>query len=447
MMLLMRRNSIFALPHSLFAVVLLGANVASAQPVQVDAQLLQQIQQLRDTIRQQQEQLRKQAETLDSLQKQINGLKQASGEVQGQAAQALTTAQQAVVASQKNTPPPFFALGKEHVKLSLSGQVNRALNFTNDGKSTEAYFVDHATSGSRISLLATARMSDDLTLGSRIELAITPDNSSQVSQSSQSPGDSFNQRWAEVSLKSNKWGKLSLGKGDTASNTTAEVDLSGTLAVQNSSVADLFYGMLFREQAGGKALTGIKVSNAFSNQDGLHRESRLRYDTPRFYGFRVATSAVSNRRSDAGVFWDGQGYGFKAAGAAAIADPHLDKAGGRYDGSFSILHSDSGLNFTLSAGLQERDNQPDDSNLYGKLGWLANLNRFGNTAFVVDYTRSENLPAAHDVAHSVGAGVVQLFDKYDTELYLQYRRYSLDRYSGAKVEDITAGSMGARVRF
>lgn len=440
-MLDMRKNIMLTMAPLVFA-VLLGANMAGAQPVQVDAQLLQQLQ---DTIHQQQEQLRKQAETLDALQKQIDGLKQASGEVRDQAARALTAAQQAAVASK--TLPPLITLGKEHLKLSISGQVNRALSFVNDGKRTEAYFVDHSTSGSRVNFVATARMSDDVSLGSRIELAITPDNSSQVSQSNQAPGDSFNQRWAEVSLKSHKWGKLSLGKGDTATNTTAEVDLSGTLAIQNSSVADLYYGMLFRERTGDKALTGIRVSNAFSNQDGLHRESRLRYDMPRFYGFRLATSAVSNRRSDAAVFWEGQGYGFKAAGAAAVSNPNLDKAGNRYDSSFSILHGKTGLNFTLSAGLLERDNQPDDNNLYGKLGWLANLNSYGNTAFVVDYTRSENLPAAHDVGHSVGAGVVQLFDKYDTELYLLYRRYSLDRSSGARVEDITAGSIGARVRF
>ena len=443
-LLSMRKNSTFTLPRLPFAIVLLGANLAGAQPVQVDAQLLQQLQ---DTIQQQQAQLRKQAETLDALQKQVNELKQATGDAQGQAAQALTTAQQAVVASQKAAPPALIASGKEHIKVRLSGQVNRALSFINDGKSTQAYFVDHSTSGSRINLVATAKMSDDVSLGSRIELAITPDNSAQVSQSNQAPADSFNQRWAEVSLKSNKWGKLSLGKGDTATNTTAEVDLSGTLPIQNSSVADLYYGMLFRERAGDKALTSIKVSNAFSNQDGLHRESRFRYDTPRFYGFSLATSAVSNRRSDAAVFWEGQGYGFKAAGAAAIANPNIDRAGNRYDGSFSVLHGESGLNLTLSAGLLERDNQPDDRNLYGKLGWLASLNSFGNTAFVVDYTRSENLPAAHDVGHSVGAGIVQLFDKYDTELYLLYRRYSLDRSSGARVENITAGSVGARVRF
>ena len=55
----------------------------------------------------------------------------------------------------------------------------------------------------------------------------------------------------------------------------------------------------------------------------------------------------------------GQGYGFKAAGAVAFADPNVDDTDLQYDGSFSLLHEDTGLNLTLSAGLMERDDQGD----------------------------------------------------------------------------------------
>ncbi len=428
----------------LTSLTFLSVGQTFAQTIPVDASALQQLQ---DSVLQQQAQLRKQAETLDALQQQVNELKQANSDVRNQAAQAAANAQLAVAASNKVVPPTTVTSGSEQLKLNISGQINRALNLAADGKNTESYFVDHATSGSRLNFDASAKVSDDLTLDSRIEVAIAPDNSSQVSQGNQAPGDSFNQRWAEVSLNSNQYGKLSLGKGDTASNTTAEADLSGTLAVQNSSVADIVYGMVFRDRTSSHVLTGIKVSDAFFNLDGLSRESRIRYDTPRFYGFSLAASSVSNQRADAAVFWDGEGYGFKAAARAAIANPNINQAGKRYDGSVSILHTNTGLNLTLSKGLQERDNHINDSNLYGKLGWLASLNNFGSTAFVVDYTRAENTPAAHDVGHAFGMGVDQLFVKYNTELYLQYRRFSLDRNSGPAVEDIKVGTFGARVRF
>ena len=123
----------------------------------------------------------------------------------------------------------------------------------------------------------------------------------------------------------------------------------------------------------------------------------------------------------------GQGYGFKAIGAAAFAYPNKDDTDFQYDGSFSLLHEDTGLNLTLSAGLLERDNQDDAGNLYGKLGWLTRFFSVGQTAFGVDYTRSLNLPTEDDDGYSVGAAAVQQFDEYGTEIYLLYRLHSLDR--------------------
>ncbi len=420
--------------------------VGSVQSVEVDARLLQQLQ---DTVAQQQEQLRHQAEILTTLQNQINALK--PQDKQNGIVQTAPEAERKLTA--------IVTSGGEALKLNISGQINRAINHVSDGKNTDYYFVDHSTSGSRVLFDASASINDDLLLDSRIELAIAPDNSAAVSQSTQAPADSFNQRWAELSLTSKQYGKLSLGKGDAASNTTAEADLSSTLSVQNSSISDIVYGMFFREHAGNHNLSTIKVSTAFNNLDGLNRESRLRFDTPRFHGVQLSTSMMSNRRSDLALFWDGQGYGFNAAARAAISNPNINNnnlttlgananpGSKRYDGSFSVLHVASGLNFTASSGVQKRDTHIDDRNLYGKLGWLVRLNNFGNTAFIADYTRAKNTPAAYDVGHATGIGLDQFFDKYNTEVYLQYRRFSLDRYTGPTVDDISAATFGARIRF
>lgn len=422
------------------ALILSLPAVINAQPIAVDPKLLQQLQ---ETIQQQQEQLRKQdqqlqaqSEMLKSLQKQINDMKQPPA------------LQPTVAAAVPQTAPPAaITSDNDKIKLTLSGQVNRAVNITNDGYSTNIYPVDNDVSNSRVRLVGTAKMSDDLTLGARIEVAVAPDESSVVSQSNQAPGDFFSERWVEMSLTSRKYGKLSLGKGDTASNNTAEVDLSKTDVVQYSSIADISAGMLFRESNSAGVLTTLKVSDAFTDLDGLSRQSRLRYDTPRFFGFSLAGSIVSGQRSDLALFWGTEGYGFKAAAAAAVANPRLDNTGLQYDGSFSALHTKSGLNLTFSSGMQERDIGNNATNLYAKLGWLADFTKIGTTAFGVDYTLSQNLPFSEDRGYSMGAAVVQSLDRYATELYLQYRIYSLDRKSGPAVENINAGTFGARVKF
>ena len=389
--------------------------------------------------------IKEQQQQLESLQQQVNELQKTATQAQTEAKEAKSVAEEAKTTVQAPLEKVVTS-GHERVKLAISGQVHRAVNVSEDGKNTKAYFVDSDASNTRVRFVGTAKASDDLTAGTRIEVAIAPNESSEVSQENEESGDFFDQRWAEVSLDSKRFGKLSLGKGDTASNNSAEVDLSKTDIVQYSSIADVAGGLLFR-QTNGDTLTGVSVSDAFSNLDGLSRRSRVRYDTPTFYGFHLATSLVSDQRYDASLWWGGQGYGFKAAGAAAFAYPNQDDTDFQYDGSFSLLHEDTGLNLTLSAGLRERDNQGDQENFYAKVGWLTTFFSLGETGFGVDYTRSLNLPTGRDEGYSVGAAAVQHFEDYGTEIYLQYRHHSLERDVAPSVQDINVGTIGARVKF
>ena len=389
--------------------------------------------------------IKEQQQQLESLQQQVNELQKTATQAQTEAKEAKSVAEEAKTTVQAPLEKVVTS-GHERVKLAISGQVHRAVNVSEDGKNTKAYFVDSDASNTRVRFVGTAKASDDLTAGTRIEVAIAPNESSEVSQDNEESGDFFDQRWAEVSLHSKRFGKLSLGKGDTASNNSAEVDLSKTDVVQYSSIADMAGGLLFR-QTNGDTLTDVSVSDAFKNLDGLSRRSRVRYDTPTFYGFHLATSLVSDQRYDASLWWGGQGYGLKAAGAAAFAYPNQDDTDFQYDGSFSLLHEDTGLNLTLSAGLRERDNQGDQENFYAKVGWLTRFFSLGETGFGVDYTRSLNLPTGRDEGYSVGAAAVQHFEDYGTEIYLQYRHHSLERDVAPSVQDINVGTIGARVKF
>jgi hypothetical protein len=379
------------------------------------------------------------------MQRQLNQLKQTAADAQNQAKEAKSTAEE-VKTTVLAPVEKGVTSGQERVKLAISGQVNRAVNIADDGKDTKAYFVDNDASNTRVRFIGTAKATDDLTIGSRIELSIAPNESSQVNQNNEESGDFFDQRWAEVSLDSKRFGKVSLGKGDTASNNAAEVDLSKTDVVAYASIADIASGLRFR-QSSDDNLTGVKVSNAFSDLDGLSRKSRVRYDTPTFYGFSLAGSLVSDQRYDASLWWGGQGLGFKAVAAAAISNPNENNTDYIYDGSFSLLHEATGLNLTMSGGLKERDDQGDNKNFYAKAGWLTRFFSAGETAFAVDYTRSVNFPTGRDDGYSVGGAVVQQFEDYGTELYLQYRLYSLDRDVEPSVHDINVGTLGARVKF
>jgi predicted porin len=314
-----------------------------------------------------------------------------------------------------------------------------------DGAGTTVYHVDNNVSNSRFRLVGTATINHDLTLGTRLEMAFTADESSKVSQKDQAPGTYLNARWADISLASKKFGKLSLGKGNTASYLTAASDLSKTDIVLYSSVADIAGGLLIRKKTG--QLTGTALADVFTDYDGLNVKSRLRYDSPVWYGFHLAGSIVSNQRSDFGLYWGGEGGGFQGAAGFGLANPKLADSGLQYDGSFSLLHTASGLNLTLSSGMLEKKADRNAFSFYGKLGWLANLTNQGSTAFGIDLSRSENSSAPGDRGISVGAAVVQEFKQLATELYLQYRVYSLKMGDGTPVYDINVGTLGVRVKF
>ena len=332
------------------------------------------------------------------------------------------------------------------VKVTLSGQVNRAINVVNDGKDTDAFFVDNDVSNSRFRLVAEGKFSQTALVGSMIEVAVSPNNSENVSQLDQDTVDFIDLRRVEVYFDHKEYGRIWFGKGSTSSDNTAEVDLSGTDVVQYASVADIVGGILFREKANGE-LSDVAVNDAFSDFDGLGRKDRVRYDTPEFHGFQLSASAISDGRYDGAVLWAGQAHGLSMASAFAASKPSDSDTDFRLDGSTSILHNETGLNLTLSGGMDQVDGGDNRSNLYAKAGWLADKFDFGSTAFGIDVTRSENLAADGDKGYSVGGAVVQRIDPFGTELFAQVRWFTLDPGRGPAFDDIVAGTVGARVQF
>ena len=178
--------------------------VAGAQEETVDPKTVERLERL---IKQQQQQL-------ESLQEQLNQLKQTASDAQTQAEEAKSVAQEAKTTAQAPVEKTVTS-GQERVKLAISGQVNRAVNLIDDGKNTELYFVDNDTSNTRVRFVGTAKATDDLTLGSRLEFAVTSNESGDVSQDNEDTGDFFNTRWADLTLASKRLWKDLAGPGQT----------------------------------------------------------------------------------------------------------------------------------------------------------------------------------------------------------------------------------------
>jgi len=418
--------------------MIVGLLLAGSVPSVAAASIEERLEALEQLLQQEREKNEAQARTIEQLQNQLDAIERPAPGA-------------AVAAGQDAAAPakPVVQSGNEKVKVQLYGQLNRGVLIADDGDSTKTYQVDNDNSSTRIGLLGSVKPDEGWGIGTKFEVEFESNSSSAVNQDEQNGvgGDSFNERWAEIFVQS-PYGKLSLGQGDTASNSTSEVDLSGTTVAGYSDLNAVAGGMFFYDD-NSKDLSGTKPKDVFSNFDGLSRDDRIRYDTPEWNGLSLATSAISGGGGDVALHYSYKNDQFKLAAATAYSNPGgtSDTIDDTVNGSVSLLHS-SGLNLTLAGGVRDlKDSDRDDpSFFYTKLGYRTSICKLGDTAFSIDYGSNDDVKVDGDEAESFGAQLVQYIDKWATEFYLSFRNYDLDR-DNTDYEDVNALLSGLRVKF
>ncbi len=356
--------------------------------------------------------------------------------------------------------------------VKVYGQINRALLMADDGNESKLYNVDNKNSNTRVGIDAKATVEGtSLTVGGKFEVELNSNQTTDINQLSEKTTPTLNERHLDFYIQSD-FGKLSLGQGDTASNTTSEVDLSGTSVVGYSSVEDFAGGIIFFDNAKkslvaaekkpatvdktGKFVaevaekTNPKVKDVFDNLDGLSRDDRVRYDTPKVAGFQVSASYAAMKAWDAALRYGAEFGGMKVEAAVAFADfgDQNKLIKNQVNGSLSML-TPFGLSLTGATGQQKLDDpkrKEDPMFWYAKLGYTAKFLFAGSTTFAVDYSVTNDMKVDKDEAKSIGAFVVQRLDNYGTELYLGYRTYALDSI-GKDYADVGGMMAGARIKF
>lgn len=391
------------------------------------------LEELRQLIMKQQQQLADQARAIETLQKDADTKENAG-----------------------NPDESLLGLvksGNDKVNVTLYGQVNRAIMSVDDGEESEVYHVDNDNSSTRIGLKGSVQATEDLSAGFKFETEFESNSSNSVSQDTESVSPSFKERHMDVYLKSNQFGKLSIGQGDTASNGTSEIDLSGTTVIGFSDQPKLGGAIKFYD-ADTESYSSTDIGDVFANIDGLSRKDRLRYDTPSWKGFSVAVSTVEKNGHDGAIRYNGKIGPAKLAAGVAFAKPGANNGDADYqvNGSASVLF-DNGFNLTFAAGKQDLEelvdpatNQKDPVFCYGKVGYIAEIFDIGSTAFAIDYSRGRHIDQADDTAKTVGVMAVQKLSQLNTEFFASYRQFSLDR-DLTDMEDIDVVMGGARIKF
>ena len=376
------------------------------------------------------------------------------------------------VAVESEGDPGGFTTGNDRLELTISGQVNRGVLLYDDGEDTGVAHVDNDNSSTRLRFVTESEAFSPLTLGAILEVEFQSNPSNLVSQVDEENvgDDTFDERKLEVYAKSDTFGQLLIGQGSTASDGTAEIDLSGTGVAGYSDVDDTGGGLRF---ASGGTLTPVNVRSVYSNLDGLGRDDRLRYDAPTFAGFTPSVTFAADEAIDVALRWSRDPDGGDWSAAAAIAYADTGKGDGDVEdesasdadsivsGSASVRLA-GGANLTVAFG---RGDAPERTLRFGyaKLGYRFERFALGETRLSIDYHASDDVVREDERATSVGVQLVQHVTRFNASIFAAYRFYDLDAAVGAfadedgtyadglgptsEAERIDAAMVGLRVPF
>jgi hypothetical protein len=343
--------------------------------------------------------------------------------------------------------------------LRFYGQINKGVLSYDDGQETESYgLIDNDNSNTRFGLTYTQTFGEQWTYLGTIEIAYAPFSTSNTNILQQSPPSSAyeftnaNIRKIDNKVSHPRYGAIYVGQGDMASNSTAEVDQSGTSVVSYSSVADSAGAQLLRQSDG--TLSDIEIQDAFTNYDGLSRQVRIRYDSPMWSGFGLRTSYGRNLLSDdpdvrdqalydIAAVYEGEFNDFRVVAQTAFSWKGSETT--IFDGSGSILHVPTGLSFTAAAGTQDTSGV-SGSYGYAKLGWQGDLLAWGKTAVSVDYYGGSDIVTEGSDSESWAISIVQNISRWNTQLWATWRDYDYSE-TDTEFDSASAFFVGARFKF
>ena len=283
--------------------------------------------------------------------------------------------------------------GNRKVKLEISGHVNEAVLFWDDGFESNAGIYTNDNSRTRFRLKGEGKINEDWKAGYLLEIGVRSANSKRFDQDNDAgvatPDVGLDLRHSVWYVESKTYGKLWVGLTGGAGEGVTEINQAASKDIAKySDVEDSGLGLALRQTNGlftngtantfnaagtTQALTWRRLIRDNGDQPGEGRRQNLvRYDTPVFAGFTGTVNYGEDDTWEAGLRYAGEFGGFKLAGgfaygensdisgnrgfeclaqsAAGIAPTNRDTKCSQYGGSISVMHVESGLYANFAGG-------------------------------------------------------------------------------------------------
>lgn len=334
-------------------------------------------------------------------------------------------------------------MAAQAVKYKLSGQVNRAIVFQDDGDTSAVRHVDAISSGTRFRL----KGSEDIGNGMKVGFAYESQWSSSRSFT-QRPDQNGDGSTGAGTLRqgnvwfSGNWGKLTLGQTDGAGNGATESDWvpSGSYHGRTS-----FTGGLRWKTSGGANVGGLTESSTFSEYDAFSRHDVIRYDSPKLGPVNLAASIGNDSVWEIAMFGDADIGGGNLLFAAFYGeDGQGVRSGGtedRWGGSMRYQFAQG----TKISGTyaQNESNAGVDSDVFT----VGIGHSWGNNTISVHYSQASDVTQGFD-DEAFNIGFDHNIPKAKTNVYASFFHTELDGPGGGpSYEDHNTFVVGARVKF
>jgi len=360
-----------------------------------------------------------------------------------------------------------FAAGAQAMSFKVSGHIDRALTYANNGENSAVGQVDNNGSDSRFRFTGSQVMNNGMKVGFLYEMGIKKNSSSSwdIGSGTSNSNNAFNLRSAEAYLEGN-FGKVSFGRGNSAAAYTETIDLSGTSWLGGGVWYELYSAGITYVDGNGNSIATIGQTQSPFQFIGS-RTNRVRYDTPSIGGLvfsgsysegnaytvaaRYKATLMNGIKVAAGFGWaDSENAGnVRDPGTWAItSNGGFDTRSQTYGGSGSILLP-NGLNMTVSGTrAKQLATGATAHNLFGQIGYIV-----GKNHFAVNYGQTKDKFVQGSKGSQIG--VAYVYDwTHSVQLFASFHNYSLNLPSSYKVangygspNDINQVYIGTRIKF
>ncbi len=376
--------------------------------------------------------------------------------------------------------------GNRKVKLTVSGHINEAIIFWDDGAEKNAYVVSNNNSRSRFRFVGDAKINADWSAGYLMEIGVRYGNSSNRSQNAVDAignSSSLDIRHSAWWIDNKHLGRVWVGMTSTATDGITEINLAN---VNNTGPDDSGYnaGFVLRRNNGtlaqdavGTAATrvtwgSIRSGSNFNVGEG-DRAATVKYVSPTLVGFTLQAAFSDDDKYDAALRYAGEFSGFRIA--AGIGYQQINSSAGAGNGgcaniaaapnvnsavdcnalgmSASLMHVPTGLYVTGSYGELRDENRKKlvasandkDKSWYVQAGIEQNWFGIGKTTLYGEYGVADtgmaitggaavnalNLAGvAANIADAQvthwGLGINQEISAAAMDMYLNYKHFDAD---------------------